>query len=208
MKTDINKLIPSFEAVLFASGEPVEISRFSQIFDVDEDDVVKVMELLADKLDKTESSIELVRLNFSYQLCTKKEYADCIRTALDLRKRTPLSQAAFEVLAVVAYNQPVTKAFIEQVRGVDCSGVVSTLVEKGLLEEKGKLELPGRPLLYGTTDNFLRCFSLKSLDELPEIPNDEITIDADGQMKLLSDDFMKIAEQMKEEIASSEFDDE
>lgn len=89
---------------------------------------------------------------------------------MDLRRNTPLSQAALEVLAVVAYNQPVTKAFVEQVRGVDCSGVIGSLTTKGLVEEKGRLELPGRPLLYGTTENFLRCFNISSLDELPPLP--------------------------------------
>ena len=103
-----------------------------------------------------------------------KEYAPQIRTVMDLRRNTPLSQAALEVLAVVAYNQPVTKAFVEQVRGVDCSGVIGSLTAKGLVEEKGRLELPGRPLLYGTTENFLRCFNISSIDELPPLPeNDE-----------------------------------
>ena len=92
---------------------------------------------------------------------------------MDLKRNTPLSQAALEVLAVIAYNQPVTKAFVEQVRGVDCSGVVGSLTTKGLIEEKGRLELPGRPLLYGTTDNFLRCFQLESLDDLPPLPKPE-----------------------------------
>ena len=103
-------------------------------------------------------------------MVSKKEFAPQIRTVMDLRRNTPLSQAALEVLAVVAYNQPVTKAFVEQVRGVDCSGVIGSLTTKGLVEEKGRLELPGRPLLYGTTENFLRCFNISSLDELPPLP--------------------------------------
>jgi len=93
-----------------------------------------------------------------------------VRKVMDMKKNTPLSQAAMEVLAVVAYNQPVTKAFVEQVRGVDCSGVIGSLCQKGLIEEKGRLELPGRPLLYGTTDHFLRCFSIETLDGLPKLP--------------------------------------
>ena len=92
---------------------------------------------------------------------------------LEVKKNAPLSNAAFEVLAVIAYNQPVTKAFVEQVRGVDCSGVISTLCQKRLVEEKGRLELPGRPLVYGTTPEFLRCFGVESLDELPELPQNE-----------------------------------
>ena len=92
---------------------------------------------------------------------------------MDLRRNTPLSQAASEVLAVIAYNQPVTKAFVEQVRGVDCSGVVSSLIARQLIEEKGRLELPGRPLIYGTTEHFLRCFNISSIEELPALPEDD-----------------------------------
>lgn len=200
----VNELIPAFEAVLFASGEPVETERFCQVFEVDEETVQSVMDLLADRLDSNGSAVKLVRLDFTYQLCTRTEYADYIRSVLDLRRKTPLSQAAFEVLAVVAYNQPVTKAYIEQVRGVDCSGVVSTLVEKNLLEEKGRLELPGRPLLYGTTHNFLRCFGLSSLNDLPEIPNDDVAYDKNGQLKMLSGEVMELAKQMNAEIEELE----
>jgi len=114
----------------------------------------------------------LLRLGNRYQLCTRTEFAQSVRQALEIKRNAPLSQAAFEVLAVVAYNQPVTKSFVEQVRGVDCSGVVNTLCQKGLLEEKGRLELPGRPLLYGTTTEFLRCFSFSSLEDLPPLPGD------------------------------------
>ena len=112
----------------------------------------------------------MVKMEDRYQLCTKTEYASYVRRALDIRRNTPLSQAAMEVLAIIAYNQPVTKAFVEQVRGVDCSGVLSSLMQKDLLEERGRLELPGRPLLYGTTETFLRCFQLSSIEDLPPPP--------------------------------------
>ncbi len=105
-------------------------------------------------------------------MCSSAQFADQVRSALELRRNTPLSQAAMEVLAVVAYNQPVTKAFVDQVRGVDCGGVMATLSAKGLIEERGRLELPGRPLLYGTTENFLRCLHISSLEELPPLPNE------------------------------------
>lgn len=202
----INEMIPAFEAVLFAAGEPVEIEKFCTVFDVDDDTVEKVMDMLADRLDNSGSAVKLVRLDFSYQLCTRREYGENIRSVLDLRRKSPLSQAALEVLAVIAYNQPVTKAYVEQVRGVDCSGVVSTLVEKGLLEEKGRLELPGRPLLYGTTQNFLRCFGLKSLDDLPEVPADETVEDSNGQLKMLSNDVLELARKMNEEAEELEKD--
>ncbi len=170
---NIKELIPAFEAVLFASGEPMSIERFAQVFEISPDEVIETMEALSARLNKREGGYELVRLENMYQLATKTEYAPYIKKAFDIRRRTPLSPAALEVLAVVAYNQPVTKSFIEQVRGVDCSGVVTTLIEKGLLEERGRLELPGKPLLYGTTKNFLRCFSLSDLSELPPLPEKE-----------------------------------
>ena len=121
------ELISAFEAVLFASGEPMSIERFSQVFEISPDEVIEVMDALSQKLIKNSNGFELVRLENMYQSATKKEYALYIKKAFDIRRRTPLSPAALEVLAVVAYNQPVTKSFIEQVRGVDCSGVVTTL---------------------------------------------------------------------------------
>ena len=173
------ELIPAFEAVLFSGGEPLSIDRFSQVFDITPEKVVEVMEALSKRLDAKDKGVELVRMENTYQLATKKEYAGYIKKMFDIKRRTPLSPAALEVLAVVAYNQPVTKSFIEQVRGVDCSGVVTTLVEKGLIEERGRLELPGKPLLYGTTKNFLRCFGINDLTELPPLPKNE---DASGEV--------------------------
>lgn len=169
----MSELTSAFEAVLFSGGEPQSIDRFSQVFDITPEKVVKVMEALEKRLNEQKSGLELLRLDNTYQLATKAEYADYIKKMFNIRRRTPLSPAALEVLAVVAYNQPVTKSFIEQVRGVDCSGVVTTLVEKGLIEERGRLELPGKPLLYGTTKNFLRCFGINDLSELPPLPKNE-----------------------------------
>lgn len=166
----IEKLIAGFEAVLYAGGEPISIERLSQVFEMTPEKVVKIMEKLEEKIKSDDSGLELLRLENTYQLATKAEFADYIKKAFDIKRRTPLSSAALEVLAVVAYNQPVTKSFIEQIRGVDCSGVVTTLIEKGLIEERGRLELPGKPLLYGTTKNFLRCFNISDLTELPPLP--------------------------------------
>lgn len=170
---DTNKIPAAIEAILFASGEPVDFQKLTDALGINEDELQTAADALEKRLKETESGLRLLRLDESYQLCTRAEYADYIRKVLDLRKRTPLSQAAMEVLAVIAYNQPVTRAYVEQVRGVDCSGVISSLTEKGLLEERGRLELPGRPLLYGTTQNFLRCFTLRSLDDLPRIETPE-----------------------------------
>ena len=158
------------EAILFASGEPLELSRISQALEIDADTVSAALWELARSLDERGSGICLLKLGSKYQLCSRVEFAPQVRSVLDIKKNAPLSPAAFEVLAVVAYNQPVTKAYVEQIRGVDCSGVIATLCQKGLLEEKGRLDLPGRPLLYGTTPDFLRCFCLSSLSELPELP--------------------------------------
>lgn len=160
----------AIEAILFASGEPLEIGRIADALEVDAETVHALLFEVGAQLDNRKSGICLLKLGSKYQLCSRVEYAPQIRTVLDMKKNIPLSNAALEVLAVVAYNQPVTKAYIEQIRGVDCSGVVTTLCQKGLLEEKGRLELPGRPLLYGTTPNFLRCFCLSSLSDLPELP--------------------------------------
>lgn len=182
------QLISAFEAVLYASGESMSIERFTQVFEVTPEIVVKIMDMLAEKMKNNNSGLELLRLENTYQLATKIEYADYIKKAFDIRRRTPLSSAALEVLAVVAYNQPVTKSFIEQVRGVDCSGVVTTLVEKGLIEERGRLELPGKPLLYGTTKNFLRCFSLSDLTELPPLPKTSEEMNDVGEQLELSNE--------------------
>lgn len=159
------------EAVLFACGEPLEISRIAEALELDVEYTTLLLDKLAAELDERGSGLCLLKLDDRYQLCTRAQYADMIRSVLEVKKNTPLSSAAFEVLAVVAYNQPVTKSYIDQVRGVDCSGVIGTLCQRGLIEEKGRLELPGRPLLYGTTPEFLKCFCISSLSELPELPD-------------------------------------
>ena len=143
--------------------------------ELDEEAAVSVLESLQAKYEKFESSIEVLRLDTQWQLCTRKEYESYIRSAFEIKRNAPLSQAALEVLAVVAYNQPVTRAFAEQVRGVDCSGVMSTLAEKGLIEEAGRLDLPGKPIAYRTTPLFLRSFGLSSLEELPPIADEAET---------------------------------
>lgn len=174
----INDMVSALEAVLFAGGEPVSSARLCEVFEVDDETLSKVLKLLSNKLEDNNSGIKLLTLGDSYQLASRTEYAEYVRRAFDIKRKTPLSQAALEVLAVIAYNQPCTRSFVEQVRGVDCSGVVSTLVEKELIEERGRLELPGRPLLYGTTATFLRSFSLQSLKYLPELPKN-LALDAE-----------------------------
>lgn len=170
---DHTEIKAAMEAVLFAAGAPVPADRLAGALETELKNIEAAAEELMSDYNASGRGLTIIKLEDSYQMCNKKEYGEHIRRAMDLRRNTPLSQAALEVLAVVAYNQPVTKAFVEQVRGVDCSGVIGSLTTKGLVEEKGRLELPGRPLLYGTTENFLRSFQLSSIDDLPPLPEKE-----------------------------------
>lgn len=174
---NMKELQNTLEAILFAVGEPVEIEKLSQTLETDEILLGQVLENLRALYDERDGGLCILKLDNKYQICTKKQYSDAVRRVLESKRNTPLSQAAFEVLAIIAYNQPVTKAFVEQIRGVDCSAVISTLCQRMLIEEKGRLDLPGRPLVYGTTADFLRCFCLSSLSDLPAIPEktDEMT---------------------------------
>ena len=164
------------EAILFAHGDPIEADKLSSAAGVDKDTAEKLLQLLEDRYESVSSSLMVMRLGDSYQLVVRSDYIEYVRAALETRKMTPLSPAAMEVLTIIAYNQPVTKGFIEHVRGIDSSSVVNSLVEKNLLEEAGRLDVPGKPIAYKTTPAFLRCFQLSSLDELPPLP------DSDGQV--------------------------
>ena len=167
------------EAILFANGSPAEPDKIAQAIEVKPSQAEKLILELMDDYEKQERGIRIIKLNKSFLLVSANNFAPVFRNVMDGGRYTPLSQAALEVLAVVAYNQPVTKAFVEQVRGVDCSGVLGSLTTKGLVEEKGRLELPGRPLLYGTTENFLRCFNLESIENLPPLPESDINVDTE-----------------------------
>lgn len=185
---DKNELIRACEAVIFSSGEPISVKRLAEVFEITNKQAEELVSKVESHINESNLGFELLRLDDSVQFATKQIYAPSIKTALAIKRKAPLSPAALEVLAVIAYNQPSTKAFIEQVRGVDCTGVISTLIEKELIEERGRLELPGRPLLYGTTKNFLRCFSLKSLDDLPPLPeNDKNKGDVAEQLEVRPD---------------------
>ncbi|MBP1575932.1 MAG: SMC-Scp complex subunit ScpB [Oscillospiraceae bacterium] len=171
------------EAVLFASGDPIPASRLAEIFETDKQTISEILSALQIKYDTTGSGLMLISLPGGWQLMTRQEFAPFVQAALDIKRNIPLSQASMEVLAVVAYNSKpgVTRSFIEQVRGVDSSGVVANLQEKGLLEEAGRLDLPGRPVAYRVTDNFLRCFGMRSLEDLPPLPRQEQEPGADEE---------------------------
>lgn len=169
----INRGISIVEAILFASGEPIETEKLCSAAGIEEDTLVKLIQLLSDRYEAEESALTVLKLGNSYQLAVKADYIEYVRAALETKKNTPLSPAAMEVLTIIAYNQPVTKGFVEHIRGIDSSSVVNSLVEKNLLEEAGRLDVPGKPIAYRTTAAFLRCFQLTSLDDLPPLPNPE-----------------------------------
>ena len=172
-------------AILFASGEPIPAARLAQVFDCDEAAVHWMMRRVMDYLEEEESPLQVLQLDTQYQMATREAYQEPVKKALEIKKNQPLSQAAMEVLAIVAYNQPVTKSFVEQIRGVDSSSTINLLVERGLLEEQGRLELPGRPVCYGTTPHFLRWFGLSSIGELPVVQDSgQEEAEVEGQVRI------------------------
>lgn len=159
------------EAIVFASGEPIDRLRLIEALDCTPERLDSVLNEIKNEYEDRDSAVQLLLLGSKVQFATRPQYAAAIRNVLDLKRNQPLSPAAFEVLAIIAYNQPVTRAFVEQIRGVDCGGVINTLCQRSLIEECGRLDLPGRPLIYCTTPEFLRCFCMSTLAELPEIPD-------------------------------------
>jgi segregation and condensation protein B len=157
------------EALLFAHGEPVTAQRLADTLGSPTSEVEMALDALRERYERADSGLCLLHLDERWQLATKQEYGQFIKRILDTRRNTPLSPAAMETLTIVAYNQPVSRSFIEQVRGVDSSSSVSSLMEKGLIEEAGRMDLPGRPVAFRTTDTFLRTFGLASLRDLPPI---------------------------------------
>lgn len=158
------------EAMLFASGESVPVKRLAEVLEISETKTFSYLEELRQKYEKDKSSgIRLVQLEDSYQLCTKREYYECIRTLTEKKRKASLTNAGLEVLSIVAYNQPITRSSIEFIRGVNSDGPLNNLISAGLVEEMGRLDAPGRPILFGTSEEFLRCFNLSSISELPDV---------------------------------------
>ncbi len=163
---------PVVEALLFASGEPVTAEKLGEAIPLQTYLVEDLLRQMKEEYDRPESGLQLLQLEDRWQLATKDQFAQPIKTLLDKKKNTPLSQAAMEVLAIIAYNQPVSRSFIEQVRGIDSSTLVTRLAERGLVEEAGRLDLPGRPIAFKTTDTFLRTFGIENISQLPRLHED------------------------------------
>lgn len=177
---EMKEIEAAVEGILFASGEPVAADRIAVALDLDRDTVDQVLRRLADYYSYERRGMRLVRMEDTWQLCSAPEYADLIRRAFEIRKPAKLSQPALEVLTIIAYYQPTTRAYVDQIRGVDSSYTMGLLQERKLIEECGRLQVPGRPRLYRTTKQFLRAFHLTSLDDLPEMPD----LGGEGQMRL------------------------
>jgi len=187
---DVQEVESAIEAILFAAGEPVGVERLCVTLELDRATADAVCKKLADDYSYHRRGIRLIRMDTCYQLVSAPEYAPAVRKAFEGRRPERLSQSALEVLAIVAYYQPTTKAYIEQIRGIDSAYTVGLLVERELIEECGRMAAPGRPILYRTTRNFLRAFGLSTLEELPELPNasaedEQMTLDMQQRVEEL-----------------------
>ncbi len=180
---EMKEVEAAIEGILFASGEPVNVDRICMAMDMDRPTVELVLQKLADYYAYERRGMRLLKMEDSYQLCSAPEYGDVIRRAFEVRKPAKLSQPALEVLTIIAYYQPTTRAYVDQIRGVDSAYTIGLLLERKLIEECGRLQVPGRPHLYRTTKQFLRAFHLTSLDDLPEMPD----LGGEGQMRLNED---------------------
>lgn len=195
---ELKEIESAIEGILFAAGEPVGVERICMALEIDRATADAVCQRLADYYSYERRGIRLLKLDTSYQLCSAPEFAPGIRRAFESRRPAKLSQPALEVLAIVAYYQPVTRAYVDQVRGVDSAYTVGLLLERDLIEECGRLAVPGRPIQYRTTQNFLRSFGLSSLEELPELPN---ASPEDGQITM---EMQAAVERLRAEEAAPE----
>lgn len=180
---EIEKTKAIIESVLFSAGRVVEAKELMAILELSNEDVDAIVQSMKQDFEKENRGIEIIKVNNGYQMCTKKEYYDYIYPIFDNRAKPSLSNAALETLSIIAYNPKITRAEIEQIRGVNSDGTIYKLLEYNLIEEVGRLDAPGRPTLYKTTNEFLKLFGISSLDELPELPrykldeNEQIVID-------------------------------
>ena len=177
---EMKEIESAIEGILFASGEPVHVDRICVALELDRPTAEQVLQKLMDYYSYERRGIRLLHIEDSWQLCSAPDYAEYIRRAFEIRKPAKLSQPALEVLTIIAYYQPTTRAFVDQIRGVDSAYTMCLLQERKLIEECGRLQVPGRPHLYRTTKQFLRAFHLTSLENLPEMPD----LGGEGQMRL------------------------
>ena len=192
------------ESILFASGESVPAKRISEVMNLPENEVTKLLWELKDEYDSNpERGIHIIQLEDNYQLCTKREFYDYIRTLREKNRRASLTNAGLEVLSVVAYNQPVTRGTIEFIRGVNSDGPLNNLISAGLVKEVGRLDAPGRPILFGTTEDFLRCFNIPSLSELPEVDFEQLPEGLSSELGKLP---VTAQEQSKDQINIFEYE--
>ena len=205
---EVKEIESAIEGILFAAGDPVGVERLCMALDLDRATVDAVCQRLADYYSYERRGVRLLRLENSYQLCSAPEHADCIRRAFESRRPARLSQPALEVLAIIAYYQPTTRAYVDQIRGVDSAYTVGLLLERDLIEECGRLSVPGRPILYRTTRTFLRSFGLSSLEDLPELPSaspedGQITMEMQANLERLKAEQESAAAQAEGEAHSS-----
>ncbi|WHH59442.1 SMC-Scp complex subunit ScpB [Petroclostridium sp. X23] len=166
---NIKEVESIIEGVLFAWGDAIHIDRLSDILEIDKNTIRSIVHRMMDYYTYERRGIQIIEIDNCFQLCTRPEYYEYIRKLIEPKNNQSLSNAALETLAIIAYNQPVTKSNIEQIRGVNSDSVLNKLLERGVVEERGRMDAPGKPILYGTTQEFLRCFGLRTLEELPEI---------------------------------------
>ncbi len=182
----MNNIKYAIEGILFAAGEPVKAAKLAVVLDKDIDEIKLAVAELCDEYNNEKRGFNIIEILDGYQICSRPEYYTYIQEILGEQRNQPLSNAAMEALAIIAYKQPVTKGQIEHIRGVNSDGCVNRLYERGLIEEAGRLDAPGRPILYVTTNTFLRCFGLKSPSDLPPVNFKEIVGEDphDGQLEI------------------------
>lgn len=208
---ELKEVESAIEGILFAAGEPVGVERLCMTLEIDRPTADAVCQRLGDRYSYERRGIRLVKLDNCYQLCSAPEYAEYIRKAFESRKPARLSQPALEVLSIIAYYQPTTKAYVDQIRGVDSSYTVGLLTERELIEECGRLAVPGRPILYRTTQNFLRSFGLSSLEELPDLPSasgedEQLTLDMQMDIARLQEEQRRLQAGEEEPISDEELE--
>ena len=180
---EIEQIKSIIESILFAAGRAIKITEFMSVLELGKDEIMPIMENLINEYKAKERGIEIIKINDGFEMCTKKENYEYLYQIFDKRSKPNLSNAALETLSIIAYNPKITRAEIENIRGVNSDGTIYKLMEYGLIESAGKLDVPGRPTAYRTTDNFLKTFGFTSLEELPELPkykldeNQQIVID-------------------------------